>query len=163
MRYYLNVGSNLGERRDNLMRAVAALAALSSTGACELSTIIESAPWGYASAHAFLNIGVTIDSDITPAAMLARLQALERLLGSAPHRTPQGTYADRLLDIDIVAIDDMVINTPILQVPHPQLQHRDFFLIPLVQTAPHWVHPTLHVTAARLLERLGDEPPRRQC
>ncbi|MBQ6166479.1 MAG: 2-amino-4-hydroxy-6-hydroxymethyldihydropteridine diphosphokinase [Muribaculaceae bacterium] len=152
MIYYLNIGSNIGNRRDNLYRAVVALAA--GTGGCAVSSIVESEPWGFESENRFMNLGVSLISDIDPHEMLDRIHDIERRLGSASHRDEQGGYIDRLVDIDIVAIDDLVIDTPTLQVPHPHLPDRDFFLLPMTQLAPDWRHPITHLTPAQMLENL---------
>ncbi len=155
MIYYLNIGSNIGDRRDNLYRAVVAIEAGATT--CAMSSIVESEPWGYKSENRFLNIGVSIESTMTPHGMLRHLQAIERRLGSASHRDEHGNYADRLVDIDIVAIEDKVINTPTLQVPHPHLAERDFFLRPMAELAPHWQHPVTGLTAAQMMEQIKPE------
>ena len=151
MNYYLNIGSNMGERRDNLYRAVAYLAA--GTSGCAVSSIIESEPWGFESDNGFLNLGVSLASDMEPQQMLDRIHDIERKLGSASHRDEHGNYIDRLVDIDIMAIDDLVIDTPTLQVPHPHLPERDFFLIPLQQLAPDWHHPVTGLTPAQMLKK----------
>ena len=153
MIYYLNIGSNIGDRRDNLYRAVVAIEA--GTTACAVSSIVESEPWGFESENRFLNIGVRIESPMTPHGMLRHLQAIERRLGSASHRDEHGNYVDRLVDIDIVAIEGKVINTRTLQVPHPHLAERDFFLRPMMELAPDWRHPVTGLTAAQMLEKLS--------
>ena len=155
MDYYLNIGSNTGNRRDNLYRAVAFLVAGTSGGA--VSSIVESEPWGFESDNRFLNLGVKLSSDIEPQQMLERIHDIERRLGSAAHRDADGGYIDRLVDIDIVAIDDMVIDTPTLQVPHPHLPDRDFFLKPMLHLAPDWRHPVTGLTAAQMLEELSSQ------
>ena len=152
MNYYLNIGSNIGNRRDNLYRAVVALAA--GTSGCAVSSIVESEPWGFESENSFMNLGVSFVSDIEPHEMLDRIHDIERRLGSASHRDEQGGYIDRLVDIDIVAIDDLIIDTPTLQVPHPHLPDRDFFLLPMTQLAPDWRHPATGLTASEMLENL---------
>ena len=152
MIYYLNIGSNMGDRRDNLYRAVVALAA--GNGGCAVSSIVESEPWGFESDNRFMNLGVSLDSALEPHEMLDRIHDIERRLGSASHRDEQGGYIDRLVDIDIVAIDDLVIDTPTLQVPHPHLPDRDFFLRPMTQLAPDWRHPVTGLTATQMLEKL---------
>ena len=157
MDYYLNIGSNTGNRRDNLYRAVAFLVAGTSGGAA--SSIVESEPWGFESDNRFLNLGVKLSSDIEPQQMLERIHDIERRLGSAAHRDADGGYIDRLVDIDIVAIDDMVIDTPTLQVPHPHLPERDFFLRPMMQLAPDWRHPVSGLTAAEMLEKMSSKEP----
>lgn len=152
MTYYLNIGSNTGDRRDNLYRAVVALAA--GAGGCAVSPIVESEPWGFESEHRFLNLGVSLDSDLSPQAMLERIHEIERRLGSGAHRDSRGGYIDRLVDIDIVAVDDQVIESPVLQVPHAHLAERDFFLRPMMQLAPDWRHPVTGLTAGEMLSRL---------
>ena len=152
MNYYLNIGSNMGDRRDNLYRAVGFLAA--DTG-CAVSSIVESEPWGFESDNRFMNVGVWLCSDLEPQEMLERIHDIEHRLGSSSHRDEHGGYIDRLVDIDIVAIDDLVIDTPTLQVPHPHLPDRDFFLKPMIQLAPDWHHPLTGLTAAQMLEALN--------
>ena len=153
MKYYLNIGSNMGERRDNLYRAVVALAA--GTSGCAVSSIVESEPWGFDSENRFMNLGVWFESELAPHEMLDRIHDIEQRLGSASHRDENGGYIDRLVDIDIVAIDDMVIETPTLQVPHPHLAERDFFLRPMMQLAPDWQHPVTGLTASEMMEMLS--------
>ncbi len=154
MNYYLNIGSNIGDRRDNLYRAVVALAACTG-GDCAVSPIVESEPWGFESDNRFMNLGVCLQSTMSPWQMLERIHEIERELGSASHRDAQGGYVDRLVDIDIVAIDDLVIDSPSLQVPHQHLPERDFFLIPMQHLAPEWRHPVTGLTAAQMLEQMS--------
>ena len=144
----------MGDRRDNLYRAVVALAA--GTGGCSVSSIVESEPWGFASEYRFLNVGVSLQSAESPLQMLERIHAIERRLGSSAHRDANGAYIDRLVDIDIMAIDDMVITTDELQVPHPHVAERDFFLLPLNQLAPGWRHPSSGLTVEEMLAALKD-------
>lgn len=152
MKYYLNVGSNIGDRRDNLYRAVVALTA--GTSGSVTSHVVESEPWGFDSDNRFMNIGLWLASDLEPHQMLDRIHDIEHRLGSAAHRDAQGGYIDRLVDIDIVAIDDKVIDSPTLQVPHPHLAERDFFLRPMMELAPNWQHPITGLTAAQMLSDL---------
>ena len=152
MDYYLNIGSNIGDRRDNLYRAVVALTA--GTSGSVTSHVVESEPWGFDSDNRFMNIGLWLASDLEPHQMLDRIHDIEHRLGSAAHRDAQGGYIDRLVDIDIVAIDDMVIDSPTLQVPHPHLAERDFFLRPMMELAPNWQHPITGLTAAQMLSDL---------
>lgn len=135
-RYYLNIGTNLGDRKANLKHAIEAL----SEGAqrVEISEMIKSAPWGFTSPHEFLNVGVALYSPLSPQCMLSHLQGIERALGSENHRDSSGAYIDRLIDIDIMAIEDskgqpLVISTPELTVPHPHLHDRPFFLTPYLE------------------------------
>ena len=139
MRYYLNIGTNLGDRQENLRRAIEALTG--DTTGWVVSPVVESEPWGFESENRFLNIGLALDSDMEPLAMLDRIHDIERQLGSAAHRNAQGGYVDRLVDIDIMAIDDahgrsLTIDLPTLQVPHPHLRDREFFWQPYLFLRP---------------------------
>lgn len=150
--YFLNIGSNLGPRKLNISRALRAIE--ETFGYFEASHIVESQPQGYDSDNPYLNIGVMILSEREPEDVLDALQDMERRLGTTPHRDSTGGYADRDLDIDIVAIDELVIDTPRLSVPHPRLAERTFFLEPLAELAPLWRHPRTGQTASEML------PPR---
>ena len=153
MDYYLNIGSNMGDRRDNIYRAVVALTA--GTNGSVTSHVVESEPWGFDSDNRFMNIGLWLASDMQPQEMLDHIHDIERRLGSASHRDAEGNYVDRLVDIDIMAINEMVIDTPTLQVPHPHMAERDFFLRPMMELAPNWQHPVTGLTAAQMLENIS--------
>ncbi|MDD7342485.1 MAG: 2-amino-4-hydroxy-6-hydroxymethyldihydropteridine diphosphokinase [Bacteroidales bacterium] len=152
MKYYLNIGSNLGDRQAVIKQAIGRLAALGSVEA--VSSSIETPAWGFVSQHEFLNVGLVLESHSEPLALLHAIHSIERGLGSSSHRTPEGGYADRLVDIDVVAIDGLTLSTSELTVPHPHLPEREFYLAPMAQIAPHWQHPTLHLTAAQMLSAL---------
>ena len=152
MKYYLNIGSNLGDRQAVIKQAIGRLAALGSVEA--VSSSIETPAWGFVSQHEFLNVGLVLESHSEPLALLHAIHSIERGLGSSSHRTPEGGYADRLVDIDVVAIDGLTLSTSELTVPHPQLPEREVYLAPMAQIAPHWQHPTLHLTAAQMLSAL---------
>ena len=133
MKYYLNIGSNLGNREGFLLKAIVEL---SACGVCvALSHIVESEPWGFVSANSFLNMGVLLRSDLTPEEMLDRLHHIERELGSTSHRDSRGGYADRNVDIDIMAAENeagegVKIDSERLTLPHPHLHDRKFFIGP---------------------------------
>ena len=150
--YLINLGSNLGDRRLNLSRAMRAVGA--EFGDFEMSHVVESEPWGFDSTNSFLNVGMAFNSDLPPGEVLGRLQRVERSMSPAPHRDASGGYADRVIDIDIVAVDREIIDTPSLRVPHPNLAERRFFLEPLAELAPGWTHPESGLTAAQMLARL---------
>lgn len=139
MHYFLNIGSNLGNRKLNISRAIRELEA--KFGYFETSKIMESQPWGYDSENTFANVAVMIITDKTPHEVLADIKEIESRLNPTPHRDNSGNYQDRVLDIDIMAADDMVVNTPDLTIPHPHLMDRPFFLQPLAELAPGWRHP----------------------
>lgn len=135
-----------------MSRAIAALSA--GTGGCMVSDVVESDPWGYCSPNRFLNVGVGVESPLSPESMLVWLHQIESALGSKGHRNTDGTYADRLVDIDVMAVDGQAVSLPMLRIPHPHLAERDFFLRPLAQLAPHWHDPLTGLTAAQMLDSL---------
>lgn len=149
MHYFLNIGSNLGNVKLNLSRALRALEA--KYGYFETSSIVESKPWGFVSPHTFANIAVMIITDKKPAEVLDDIHEIENVLNPTPHRDYKGGYADRVLDIDIMAADDLIIDTPGLTIPHPHLSARRFFLEPFNELAPGWHHPVSGLTCAEML------------
>lgn len=155
MHYFLNIGSNLGNRKLNISRALRAIE--EKFGYFEVSKIYESRPWGYDSDNEFANIAVMVVSDVAPAAMLDSLKEIEQRLNPTPHRTADGGYADRVLDIDIMATDEAEISETCLTIPHPHLAERRFFLEPFRQLAPLWRHPRTGLTCAEMLEALPAE------
>lgn len=129
MRVYVNIGSNLGDTHDNIERAVALVE--SKLGCqCHRSRFVESVPWGYDSPNKFLNIAIAFETQLAPLALLHVLKSIEREMGCYSHRDEAGNYADRLIDLDIMAIDGVEMDTPELTIPHKHLWDRTFFYEP---------------------------------
>ncbi|HLF04663.1 MAG TPA: 2-amino-4-hydroxy-6-hydroxymethyldihydropteridine diphosphokinase [Dehalococcoidia bacterium] len=159
-RVYLGLGSNLGDRADNLAQAIRRLGQPSPQAGAELalpllrplraSSVYETAPWGYADQPAFLNCVLEAETGLAPLALLALGQRVERELG----RQPTFRYGPRLVDVDILLYGDLVLDLPQLQVPHPRMAQRAFVLVPLAELAPELVHPTLRLTIAELARRV---------
>ena len=105
------------------------------------SAFIESEPWGFESPHKFLNVGIALDFDeyVNIESLLDDMQKIERCISSQSHRNPDGSYRDRYIDIDIIAVDTQVIDLPNLKVPHPRAYMRDFVMVPLRELAPEYV------------------------
>lgn len=125
---YINLGSNLGNRREIIQRALDKISG--SLGVCCISNYIESEPWGFESDNRFLNLGVSFKTELDPEDLLLELQSIEKSISGASHRDAEGNYIDREIDIDIMAIDELWYKSERLIVPHPHLYDRDFFLIP---------------------------------
>ncbi len=138
MTVYLNIGSNLGYRRHYIDTAIRLIAEAFPKAVLRLSEVVESEPWGFESDRQFLNIGVAMDYsvEIEPLYLLHTFQDIERRVSDTPHRNAYGTYRDRCIDIDIIAIDCLTITTPELVVPHPRASQRPFVMVPLLQLAP---------------------------
>ena len=149
---YLGLGTNIGNREENLTRAIEALS-LALGRYTALSPFIETAPWGFESANGFLNCAVAYDIELTPMQLLDTTESIERTLGRTTKSTG-GIYHDRIIDIDILLYEDKVITTPRLTIPHPLMHKRDFVLEPLAAIAPNTIHPTTGKSIARLAKEL---------
>lgn len=111
--------------------------------------------WGYSSEHEFVNIAVIIDTLLSPEETLRQCLTIEKLLGRKPH-TPHH-YADRTMDIDIIFYDEIAMDTPRLQIPHPKMHLRNFVLTPLAEICPQKTHPILNRTIIELKKLCPDK------
>jgi 2-amino-4-hydroxy-6-hydroxymethyldihydropteridine diphosphokinase len=143
---HIALGTNLGDRPANLKAALAALPP-ALTGLAG-SPVYETPPWGVIDQPAFLNMVVRGETSLAPEDLLAHLKHLESELG----RLPSIRYGPRLIDLDILFYDDLVLDTPKLTIPHPHLHKRAFVLVPLADLAPELVHPVFVKTVRQLLE-----------
>lgn len=135
MKAYLGIGTNLGDRMANLHRAVEMINEQAGhVLAC--SSFMETEPWGFTSDNAFLNAVVEVDTPHTPYELLHITQKIEREMGRA-HKSINGNYTDRIIDIDILLYGDESINEPDLIIPHPLMWQRSFVYEPLWEIAPH--------------------------
>ena len=134
MTTYLGIGTNLGDRAENLTRAVALISEQVGTVlAC--SSFMETAPWGFTSDNHFLNAVLAVDTALSPHELLRVTQSIEREQGRL-HKTIDGNYSDRIIDIDILLYDDLTIVSEELTIPHPYMLIRDFVYLPLGEIAP---------------------------
>ena len=102
---HLNIGSNLGDRLENIKRAVSSLRQLASVpSSIAVSDPFRSSPWGFVSSNEFINVGMSLDCVLDPELLLQATQRIQRSISSASHRDASGAYIDRIIDIDIIAI-----------------------------------------------------------
>ena len=126
---YLGLGSNLGDCRKNLERAICMIG--DKVGrVLRQSSFIETEPWGFESKHKFMNAVILCETMKTPREVLLLTQQIERDMGRKK-KSVSGGYADRPIDIDILLYDDLTIDEPDLKIPHPLMHERDFVMIPL--------------------------------
>ena len=151
----LNIGSNIGDSRAIIGRAIMLIERdIACSGTLRASHPAVTEPWGFRSDNRFINVGAEMLTDLSPELLMERIKAIETELGATPHRNPDGSYRDRNIDIDIIHLGDMVVDTPGLTVPHPRMHEREFVLRPLAELSPQWRHPLLQLTAPALLESL---------
>ena len=151
---YLGLGSNLGDRLALLRAAVAELGALGRVDAT--SSVYETEPWGDPDQPAYLNACCRLETALPPPALHAAVKAIEQKLGRRPSSRRWGP---RPIDIDLLVYEDVVVETPELQVPHPRLAERAFVLVPLAELAPELKVPGLAGSVAEQLARLGNVDP----
>lgn len=140
---FLNLGSNRGNRKQNIGRTIELIADRWPVAALRRSPWVYSEAWGYNSSETFTNVGLALDFPDgglpDPFAVLRSLQEIERRIApEQTHRKPDGTYSDRMIDIDIIAFGNQAINTPELTVPHPRAAARDFVMKPMQFLCPGW-------------------------
>ncbi len=152
---YLALGTNLGDRLANLRLAIDALAP--QVRVVARSHVYETAAWGYEDQPAFLNMALRAETELIPSALLAYLKKLEAELG----RQPNFRWGPRLIDIDILLYDDLVLDAPELNIPHARLHERAFVLVPLADLAPALVHPRLGKTIRQLASEVDTSGIRR--
>ena len=133
---YLGLGSNLGDKEENIRKAISMINEQIGT-VVRQSALFYSEPWGFESENQFVNAVICVSTALSPHQVLEANQRIEHLLGKteahATERTPihPSLYKDRPIDIDILLYDDLHIDEPQLKIPHPLMQERDFVMIPL--------------------------------
>jgi len=136
-RAFVGIGANIGDAAGQVRAAINALAALSNTRLLAASSLYRTAPVGYAEQPDFVNAAVLLETALAARALLAELQALERVHG----RERRFKNAPRTLDLDLLLYGDLLVDEPGLSVPHPRLHERAFALAPVVEIDPECVIP----------------------
>lgn len=149
------LGSNLGNRRQTLGRAVRNLNT-NANRVVRLSSLYESEPWGFEAENDFLNQVVELETQMSPHQLLHFVLETEKKLGRKPKPANQIGYCSRKIDIDILFFGRVIVKTPRLSIPHPHLHVRRFTLLPLAELCPDKIHPLLKQTMTALLANCPD-------
>ena len=149
MAIFIALGSNLGDKENNMKEALQRLTQKGVT-VCKVSDFMATRPYGVTDQPDFLHAVAEIKTDYSPTELLRILLQVEQEMGRKRIRH----WGERNIDLDLLLYDDRIIDLPELQVPHPDMQNRDFVLRPLVQIAPDTVHPVLGKTIRQLWEEL---------
>ena len=146
---YIGIGSNLGGRRENCREALRQLG-LRGVKVVKQSSMVETEPWGVADQPRFINMAIEAETDLSPEQLFTVLKGIEGKMG----REETVRWGPRLIDLDILFYDDLVIDAAELKIPHPRLHERQFVLGPLSEIAPGKVHPKLKKTVLQLCSDL---------
>jgi 2-amino-4-hydroxy-6-hydroxymethyldihydropteridine diphosphokinase len=146
---YLGLGSNIGDRLQNLQAAINALEP--EVHPVECSPVYETPPWGYLDQPNFLNQVVKAETELSPGELLRYLKEIEKDLG----RQDSFLNGPRKIDLDIIFFDDAVIESPPITIPHPRMDDRGFVLLPLADLAPEFKHPVLDLSVQDMLAQVA--------
>jgi len=147
---YIGLGSNLGDRKQNIEKALELLGKTPKIKVCSVSKFYETAPVGFKDQPDFVNAAAKIETTLKPLKLLAVCQSIERRL----KRVRTIRWGPRTIDIDILLYGDLITRSDKLILPHPEMHKREFVLKPLNDIAPGVVHPLSGKTVAELNEQL---------
>lgn len=147
---HIGIGSNLGDREQHCLKAIRLF---SDKGVLvrRRSSMYETEPWGVKDQPRFVNMAIEGETALTPARLLEVLKMIEDEVG----RVETFRWGPRVIDLDILLYDDLVMSTPELTIPHPRMHEREFVLRPLAEIAPDKTHPVLKKTVKELLSDLS--------
>ena len=149
---FLSIGTNLGQKEENLKKAVEMIEA--EAGSIQtLSSVYETEPWEMATSDLFLNMAIKIETALNPHILLKTTLNIENKMGRIRKDT---SYSSRIIDIDILFFNNFIISDKDLVIPHSLISHRRFVLEPLAEIAPQLIHPNFGKSIESLLESCAD-------
>ncbi len=149
---YIGIGSNLGNREENCRKAITLLTG-KSIKILKCSSLYETEPWGVKEQPEFINMAVEIETHMEPLELLRAIKEIENGMG----RREGLRWGPRVMDLDILLYDDLILRTQELEIPHPRLRDREFVLKPLSEIAPDKIHPLFKKSIKNLLSELSEK------
>lgn len=149
---FLGLGSNLGERAENLRETMVRIEE-SIGSVVSASSVYETEPWGFVSDKDFFNMVLCVETDLSPSGLLGRILMIESQMGRI---RSESQFSSRNIDIDILLYNNEIVNEAALKIPHPRMHERKFVLVPLAELAPDLVHPVLKKSIGSLLKSCKD-------
>ena len=148
---YLSIGTNIGEKENNLREAINYLEDIKGVTIDKISSFIKTKPWGVENQEDFLNGAIKLKTILSPRELMDELLNIEKLM----KRERIIKWGPRIIDLDIIFYDDIIMDDDYTTIPHPRMEEREFVLKPLCEIAPNKVHPLLKKRVFRLLEELN--------
>jgi 2-amino-4-hydroxy-6-hydroxymethyldihydropteridine diphosphokinase len=153
MKVYLGIGTNLGNRENNINEALELIK--EHIGPVKkASSLYETEPWGFKSKNDFLNMVAEVETKLKPSGLLGRILMIEAQMGRF---RGEKKYSSRLIDIDILLYGEKILKAKSLVIPHPKMHERRFVLVPFCEIVPDLVHPKLGKTIKALLKECSDK------
>lgn len=147
---YLSIGSNMGDKKENLNKAINMIKEDKHIDVMKVSSFIATAPWGKLDQDEFVNGAIKIKTTLSPKYLLDRLLDIEEKM----HRVREIKWGPRIIDLDIIFYDNLILEDDYVTIPHPRMEEREFVLKPLCEIAPNKIHPLLNKRVFRMLEEL---------
>ena len=148
---FLSLGSNLGDRKKNIISAIKLLKKIKDIKVEKLSKIIETKPWGNEKQPKFKNAVLKIDTKLEPMQLLLIIKGIEKTLG---RKLSKIKWGPRIIDIDILLYGKKKIKNRMLEIPHPHMHERLFVLEPFAEISPRTMHPVKKKTIKKLLDEI---------
>ncbi|MBK6951207.1 MAG: 2-amino-4-hydroxy-6-hydroxymethyldihydropteridine diphosphokinase [Crocinitomicaceae bacterium] len=150
-RIFLGLGTNLGDRSKNLANAILQIETQVGKILAQ-SSVYVSAPFGFKADTDFFNQVISLESQLDPLELLAKIKSIESQIGRI--KTKASGYQSRIIDLDIIDYKGQVYRSDQLAIPHEQMHLRDFVLLPLSEIEPHWTHPISGQSVSQLIQQL---------
>ena len=150
---YISVGSNLGDKLENCRKGIAELTAAQGVRLIDQSAIYRTEPVDYLEQDWFVNCALKIETTLEPLLLLKLIKSIEHAAGRTENAI---RFGPRVLDLDIILYEDLVLEDPMLQIPHPRMHKRRFVLAPICDIDPGIIHPVFQQPLKYLLDRLDE-------